>query len=313
MDSLKDKVTIFAPASVSNVGPGFDILGFALEGMGDTITLTTREDSAYVIEALGADLPTNPEKNVATVALRSFCSEVDYKGGFTIRIEKNFTPGSGLGSSASSAVGAVFAANELLETCYSKEELISYALDGEVLASGNRHADNVAPCMLGGFVAVKSCDPFDGFQVAYPKDLKVLIIFPDVVIKTAEAREILPKEVSMSKAILQSANMAGLINGLATSNYQLIKHSLHDVLAQPHRKKLIPGYDEVRASCWYNGSLGFNISGSGPTMFSFFLKDQSCEDIKSDISRFYNSVGINCRFHESGINGRGAEVLNIIA
>lgn len=312
MDSLKDQVTIFAPASVSNVGPGFDILGFALEGMGDTITLSKREDSAYVIEAVGADLPTDPEKNVATVALRSFCSEVDYKGGFTIRIEKNFTPGSGLGSSASSAAGAVFAANELLETGFSKEDLISYALDGEVLASGNRHADNVAPCILGGFVAVKSCDPFDAFQVAYPKDLKVLIIFPDVVIKTAEAREILPKEVSLSQAILQSANMAGLINGLITSDYKLIRQSLHDQLAQPYRKKLIPVYDEVKEVCMNSNAVGFNISGSGPAMFAFFKSDQELSSLKEQIESIYRAIDIKCRFHESAINGRGAEVLNSI-
>lgn len=310
MDTLKDKVTIFAPASVSNVGPGFDILGFALEGKGDTITLSTREDSAYIIEAIGADLPTDPEKNVATVALRSFCKEIGYKGGFTIRIEKNFTPGSGLGSSASSAVGAVFAANELLQTGYSKEELISYALDGEELASGNRHADNVAPCMLGGFVAVKSCDPFDGFQVAYPEDLKVLIIFPDIVIKTAEARSILPTEVSMSDAIQQAANMAGLINGLTTANYTMVKNSLKDVLAQPYRKKLIQAYDEVERLCEDSESIGFNISGSGPSMFSFFKKEQDLTQLRESIKELYSDRGINCRLHESVINGSGAEIVN---
>lgn len=310
MDTLKDKVTIFAPASVSNVGPGFDILGFALEGMGDTITLSTREDSAYIIEAIGADLPTDPERNVATVALMSFCKEIGYKRGLTIRIEKNFTPGSGLGSSASSAVAAVFAANELLQTGYSKEELISYALDGEELASGNRHADNVAPCMLGGFVAVKSCDPFDGFQVDYPKDLKVLIIFPDIVIKTAEARSILPTEVSMSDAIQQAANMAGLINGLTTANYTMVKNSLKDVLAQPYRKKLIQAYDEIERLCEDSESIGFNISGSGPSMFSFFKKEQDLTQLRESIKELYSDRGINCRLHESAINGRGVEIVN---
>jgi len=305
----KNSITVFAPASVSNVGPGFDILGFALEGMGDTITLTKKEGTVYTIKAIGADLPTDPEKNVATVALRSFCDAIGYKGGFEICIEKNFTPGSGLGSSASSAVGAVFAANQLLGAGYTKEELITHALDGEMLASGNRHADNVAPCMLGGFVAVKSCDPFNGFQVAYPEALKTLIIFPDVIIKTADARGILPREVSMSQAIQQAANMAGLINGLMTNNFQMIRDSLQDQLAQPFRKKLIPGYDEVEKLCQQSDSVGFNISGSGPSMFAFFKKEHDLSALKQSVSEFYKSQGIKCRFHESGINGRGVEVL----
>ena len=307
----KDSVKVFAPASVSNVGPGFDILGFALEAMGDKITLSKREGTAYIIDAVGADLPTDPEKNVATVALRSFCNEIGYEGGFLIRIEKNFTPGSGLGSSASSAVGAVFAANELLQAGYSKEELISFALDGESLASGHRHADNVAPCILGGFVAVKGCDPFDGFQVAYPKALKVLIIFPDIVVKTSDARGLLPKEVPMSLAIQQAANMAGLINGLTTANYIMIKNSLKDVLAQPYRKRLIQAYDEVGKLCEEHGSIGFNISGSGPSMFSFFKQEQDLTQLKESFKELYSAKGINCRLHESAINGRGAEVIDI--
>ena len=306
----KNSVKVFAPASVSNVGPGFDILGFALEGMGDKITLSKRNGEAYMIEAVGVELPTDPDKNVATVALKSFCDEIGYEGGFNIRIEKNFTPGSGLGSSASSAVGAVFAANELLDAGFSREELIKFALDGEMLASGNRHADNVAPCMLGGFVAVKSCDPFDGFQVAYPKGLKVLIVFPDVQIKTADARGILPKEISMTDAILQASNMAGLINGLTTANYRLIRDSLQDVLAQPYRKKLIPGYNDVETVCVENDAVGFNISGSGPTMFAFFKKEQDLSAIKKWIGEFYQAKGIACRFHESGINAKGVEILN---
>jgi homoserine kinase len=303
----KDSVKIFAPASVSNVGPGFDILGFALEGIGDTITLSKRNGQAYLIDAVGADIPQDPEKNVATVALSSFCKEVGYDGGFLIRIEKSFTPGSGLGSSASSAVGAVFAANELLNTGMTKEELVPFAFDGEMLASGHRHGDNVAPCMLGGFVAVKSCDPFDGFQISYPKALKVLILFPDVLVKTVEARGLLPREVPMAQAIEQAANMAGLINGLTTANYQMIRKYMKDQLAQPYRKKLIPGYDDVETVCLENEAIGFNISGSGPAMFAFFKADQNLEPLKKWVKDFYEAKGIACRFYESAINGRGVE------
>ncbi len=302
-------VTIFSPASVSNVGPGFDILGFALEGMGDTITLSTREDDQYVIEAIGADLPLDPEKNVATVGLRSLCDHLGYRGGFHIRIEKNFTPGSGLGSSASSAAGAVFAANALLEGGLSKEELVPFALDGEVVASKNRHADNIAPCMLGGFVAVKSCDPFDAFSVDYPNELKVLIVFPDVPIKTAEAREILPKSLDMATGIRQSANMAGLITGLMRSDYELIKNSLHDEFAQPYRKQLIPHYDQISDLAYQHDCIGFNISGSGPAMFGLFQAQTNTDELKSTIESIYTEAGIGIKFHESGINHRGVEHL----
>ena len=159
---MNRSITIFAPASVANVGPGFDILGFALEELGDIMTLTMRDDEQIVIKVIGADLPLEPENNVATVGLMSFCQHIGYTGGFDITIEKNFKPGSGLGSSASSAAGSVFAANALLDAGFSKEELVPFALDGEELASKNRHADNIAPCMLGGFVGVKSCSAYWG-------------------------------------------------------------------------------------------------------------------------------------------------------
>ncbi len=311
MSHRTQSVTIFSPASVSNVGPGFDILGFALDGMGDTITLATRADDQYVIEAVGAELPLAPEKNVATVGLKSFCDHLGYEGGFDIRIEKNFTPGSGLGSSASSAAGAVFAANALLEAGLTKEELVPFALDGEVVASKNRHADNIAPCMLGGFVAVKGCDPFDAFSVDYPNDLKVLIVFPDVPIKTAEAREILPKSIDMTTGIRQSANMAGLITGLMRSDYDLIRNAMHDGFAQPYRKQLIPHYDQVSELAYQYGSVGFNISGSGPAMFGLFRTETETKALKAAVEAIYTEAGIAIKFHESGINHRGVEMINV--
>lgn len=304
-----NSVKVFSPASVANVGPGFDILGFAINNIGDTITLTKRNDESYVIEAIGAELPLNPDQNVATVALKSFCNHVGHKGGFDIKIEKNFTPGSGLGSSASSAVGAVYAANELLELGFSREELITFALDGEALASGNRHGDNVVPCMLGGFVGVKNCDPYEGFQVSFPDDLNVLIVFPDVPIKTSEARAILPQTITLKDGIKQAANMAGLIKGLMDGDYSLIKASLQDVFAQPHRKKMIPQYDRVEDIIMKKGAIGFNISGSGPAMFAFFNKNQGLTEVKRQIESVYNAEQIHVQFLESTINKNGVTIV----
>jgi len=311
MFNIKDRsITVFAPASVANVGPGFDILGFAINGLGDTITLTHRDDEQYVIESVGADLPLEPANNVATVALRSFCDHVGHSGGFDIRIEKNFEPGSGLGSSASSAAGAVYAANELLQAGLSKEALVTFALDGEEVASKNRHADNIAPCMLGGFVGVTSCDPFKAFSVPYPNDLKVLVIFPDVVIKTAEARQILPQTIDLGTGINQAANMAGLVTGLIRNDYALISDSLQDEFAEPFRKKLIPLYDEVKAKALAKGSMGISISGSGPAMFSFFRASTDTSELQQELKALYKQANIGVVFHESGINHKGAELLN---
>ena len=308
---MKNKVTIFAPASIANVGPGFDILGFALNGLGDTITLSHRNDERYVIESVGAVLPLEPGDNVATVGLKSFSDHVGHKGGFDIRIVKNFKPGSGLGSSASSAVGAVFAANALLKTGLSKEALVPFALDGEEVASKNRHADNIAPCMLGGFVGVTSCNPFKSFSVPYPNDLKVLVIFPDVVIKTAEARKILPKRIDMSTGIKQASNMAGLVTGLISHDYELISYSLHDAFAEPYRKQLIPLYDKVKTTCLQRGSIGFSISGSGPAMFSFFRAKIDTAALQHSLREMYKKADIGVLFHESGINHRGVEIVNV--
>ncbi|MCO6361007.1 homoserine kinase [Roseivirga pacifica] len=305
MESIK----VFAPASVSNVGPGFDILGFALEGMGDVLTLTKTDVESFEIEAVGAELPLDPDKNVATVALKSFCKAINYDGGFHLKIEKNFTPGSGLGSSASSAVASVFAASQLLKTGHSKKELIHYALDGEQVASGNRHADNIAPCMLGGFVAVQQTDPYLGFGLSFPANLKALIIFPDIPIKTFEARAILPKALPIGTGIKQAANMAGLVHGLASADFDLIKDSLHDYFAQPYRKTLISGYDEVKRKCLEFGAYGFNLSGSGPTMFAFFKEDAVLDELKTVIAEMYAVIGKEVKFHESKINPRGVEVL----
>jgi len=301
-------ITVFSPASVSNVGPGFDVLGFPLEGVGEEVSVTRREDEQYVLSTEGADLPNDPDKNVAAVAIKSLCSAKDHTGGFDIHIVKHFTPGSGLGSSASSAVGAVFAVNELMGWGLTREELIPFALDGEYVASGGRHADNIAPCMLGGFVGVTSCDPFDAYQIPFPEDLKVLIILPEVVVKTAEARAILPKELSLSDGIQQWATMGGLVTGLVTNDYDRIKKSLSDLVATPYRKELIPGFDEVQGMALKANALGCNISGSGPAMFAFFRDQDDVILLQKKISIFYEGKDIPVKFFESKVNPRGVEL-----
>jgi len=306
-----EKVQVFSPASVANVACGYDIFGFALNGIGDYLELQKRSDDQLVItEVEGATLPMAPEKNVATVAIKSLLQEIGSKQGFDIKIRKEVIPGSGLGSSASSSAGAVFAANSLLGSPLSKMELVKHAMEGEALASQKPHADNIAPALLGGFTVVRSCEPeVDIFNVSYPEELNVLIIFPQIEVKTAEAKRLLGDTVSLDKARIQWGNVAGLVAGLSTGDWKLIGRSLEDVIAEPARKVLIPQYDNIKAMAMQSGAVGFNISGSGPSMFSLYREQKDLDQLKSEISDQYKSLGIECIFHQSTINSAGTVVV----
>ncbi len=306
-----ESVKVFSPASVANVACGYDIFGFALNDIGDEITLTKRKDSKLVItKVTGADLPLSPDKNVATVAISSLLERVHSTQGFDIEIHKNVNPGSGLGSSASSAAGAAFAANCLLGNPFSKSELIENAMAGEIVASQSAHADNVSPAMLGGFTVVRSCEPeVDVFQLDYPEDLLVLIVFPQVQVKTAEAKRMLGDSISLSKARIQWGNVAGLAAGLMKKDWGLIQRSLHDVVAEPVRKNLIPHYENIKEIAMNSGALGFNISGSGPSMFSFFHNEAEAKAGIEEIREIYNRLSIESFFHISHINPTGTHII----
>lgn len=307
-----DSVKVFSPASVANVACGYDIFGFALEKIGDEIVLEKRKDSRLVITNVeGADLPLSPEKNVATVAISSLLNHLKSSQGFNIEIKKNINPGSGLGSSASSAAGAVFAANELLGSPLNKTELITYAMQGEIVASQKAHADNVTPAMLGGFTVVRSCEPaVDVFQLNYPKDLRALIIFPKIQIKTSEAKKMLGDVVRLDKAREQWGNVAGLVAGLMTENWTLIQNSLVDVVAEPIRKTLIPHYDNVKEIALEHGALGFNISGSGPSMFGLYRDEASAQKVIEPVKAIFDRLSIDSFFHISSINPVGTHTLD---
>lgn len=306
-----ESVKVFSPASVANVACGYDIFGFALNEIGDEITLTKRNDSKLVItKVTGAELPLSPDKNVATVAISSLLERVHSTQGFDIEIHKNVNPGSGLGSSASSAAGAAFAANCLLGNPFSKTELIENAMAGEIVASQSAHADNVSPAMLGGFTVVRSIEPkVDVFQLDYPEDLVVLVVFPQVQVKTAEAKRMLGDTISLSKARVQWGNVAGLATGMMKKDWGLIQRSLQDVVAEPVRKNLIPHYDHVKEIAMNHGALGFNISGSGPSMFSFFRNESEARAGIEEIREIYQRLSIEAFFHISPINPKGTHII----
>ena len=306
-----NSIKVFAPASVANVACGYDIFGFALEGIGDTITLSKRPDDQLVVqEVFGAELPTDPAKNVATVAIKSLLDHLGSNQGFDISLEKGVPPGSGIGSSASSASAAVFAASQLMESGLSKKELLPFAMDGEFVASKSYHADNVSPSLLGGFCAVRSVQPHvDVFQIKTPGELRTLIIFPQVTVNTAEAKKILGDTIALEKARVQWGNVAGLVHGMMTENWELISNSLEDVVAEPLRKSFIPHYEQVKEVVLKKGAVGFNISGSGPAMFAFFKKSDPIDSIISEINDIYKKASIECRCYTSKINEKGAEVV----
>ncbi|MEQ9232000.1 MAG: homoserine kinase [Cyclobacteriaceae bacterium] len=306
MDSIK----VFAPNTVANVGCGYDVLGFALEGYGDELTVSKRSDSDLVITKIeGADLPMDSETNVATVAIKAMLSQLGSNQGFDLTIKKSINPGSGLGSSASSSAGAVFAANELLGKPFTKHELVAFAMEGERSSSGSAHADNVAPSLLGGFTVVRSYDPLDVFNVPFPSELLAVIIYPEVQVKTADAKRVLKKQVDLKDAVRQWGNMAGMISGLMSGNFERIGVSMEDVIVEPVRGMLIPFYDEAKRVALECGALGFNISGSGPSSFALTNNPDTAEKIRRACAAVYDEGGISTISFVSRINQEGTKVI----
>ena len=310
---IGDSIKVFAPASVSNVGPGFDILGFAINEPGDEIILTKNSNEKLEVSAITGDsgkLPHDIEKNTASVAIKSLLDKYEISQGISIEVNKKMGLGSGLGSSAASAVGAVYAANKLLELNLSVEELLPHALAGEFVASKAIHADNVAPSLYGGFVLIRGYDPIDIIKINAPSDLFCTVIYPNIEIKTSEARAILPNEVSLKNVISQTGNVSALIYGLATDDYSLISRSLNDVIIEPVRSKLITGYYEIKKSAMEAGALGCNISGSGPSMFALSKSEEIANKIASETKRVVTELGIGGVTYVSQINQVGPKIMD---
>ena len=305
-----NEIKIFSPATVANVACGYDVLGFCLDSVGDEMLIRKVDKKGIQITKIeGFDLPLKTELNVAGVSAIAMYEALQPDCGFEIEIYKNIKPGSGIGSSAASAVGSVFAMNALLGSPLNKTELIQFAMKGEALASKCEHADNLAPALFGGFTLVKSLSPLEILEIPSPDNLFATIIHPQIEVKTADSRAILPKEVKLQDAIVQWANFGSLILSLHTSNYQLMKRSLHDAIIEPHRCKLIPFYKEVKYVALKSGALGTNISGSGPSIFSLSEGIETASLVSDAIKKVYSNTGINFDIHISKINTEGIKVL----
>jgi homoserine kinase len=306
---MKEKIKVFAPASVANICCGFDVMGFAINEPGDILVLSKNEqDKINIINHTPYDfIPIDPKNNTAGVALLSYLDKIDSKQGFDIEIVQKIRPGSGLGSSASSAAAAVFAANELLGQVLKKEELVEPAMQGEVVASGSIHADNVAASMLGGFILARSCDPVDIVKIDYPKSLNCVIVHPFVEVKTLEARSLLPNTIPLKTAIDQWANVGGLVTGLYKEDFDLIKRSMVDQVAEPVRSVLIPGFDILKERAQSCCALGTGISGSGPSVFSLTENRECAEKVALLFKQTYDEMGIGCDIYVSGVNVDGTK------
>tara|TARA_R110002012_G_scaffold112553_1_gene258352 strand:+ start:343 stop:1266 length:924 start_codon:yes stop_codon:yes gene_type:complete len=303
-----EEIKVFCPATIANVSCGFDVLGLALDSVGDEMTIRKiSEKGIRITKIIGQDLPLETENNVAGVAGLAFLEKSDYEGGFEIEIDKRIKPGSGIGSSAASSTGAVWGMNELLGRPFSKLELVKFAMQGEKLASDVAHADNVAPAIFGGFTLVRSYEPLDIIPIPTPSELFATVIHPQIEIKTSDSRKILKTTISMQQGIQQWGNLGGLVAGLFQNDYDLIGRSLHDHIVEPIRSILIPAFDEIKANAIKAGALGCGISGSGPSIFALSKGEEIAQKVADSMKETYQNIGVDFDIHISKVNSQGVK------
>lgn len=305
-----NEIKIFCPATIANISCGFDVLGLCLETVGDEMIIRKSNVQGIKIKKIvGEDLPLETSKNVAGVAALALLDAIDYKFGFEIEIYKNIKPGSGIGSSAASAAGAVFGINELLGKPFTRKELVEFAMKGEAIASGSEHADNVAPAILGGITLVRSSAPLDIIKIESPSELFATVIHPQIELKTSEMRAVLQPMIPLKSAILQWGNLGGLIAGFYTSDYELISRSLHDEIVEPLRGPFIPKFDVIKKTALENGALGSGISGSGPSIFALSKGIETANRIGKAMFVVYEDMNIPFEIHVSKVNPEGVKII----
>jgi homoserine kinase len=305
-------VKAFAPATVANVSCGFDILGFAIDAIGDVVEVREKSDPGLRVVSIQGDegkLPYEVEKNTCAVAIQAMLDEMGREVGFEIFLEKGLPLGSGMGSSAASAVAALVAANRILGDPFEKKDLLPFAIAAEKVACGAGHADNVAPSLLGGFVLIRDYHPLDVVKLHVPEGLYCTLLHPHFELRTADSRSVLRDSVSLKHSTIQSGNVAGLIAGLFLEDFDLIGRSLKDVIAEPYRATLIPGFYETKEAVKAAGALGMGISGSGPTMFALCQGAELSKEIIPAVEQVYESIGLGVDAYHSAINTRGAYVI----
>ena len=302
-----------APATVANVSCGFDIFGFAVEAPADEVEITLTSSPGVVIQDIvgdGGRLPREAWKNTAGVGVEAYLKKIGSNTGARIILYKNLALGSGMGSSAASSVAALVAINQLHDNILTREELLPFAMEAERIACGSAHADNVAPSLLGGFVLIRGYDPLDVATIPTPDDLFCTLVHPHLELKTEDSRRVLKPTIPIRDAITQWGNIAGLVVGLMKPDYGLIARSLHDVVAEPIRSVLIPGFDVIKEKAVREGALGCGISGSGPTIFSLCRDRATAERVGSCIREEFDTFNLKSDVFVSRVNREGAKIIN---
>lgn len=308
---MSESIRVKAPATVANLGSGFDLLGLAIHQIADEVLVSKRSDSKLVIKDIEGDgglLPRNADENTCTVAIQSLLRKLNTEQGFDVEIKKHIAFNSGLGSSASSAVAGVFAVNELLGNPLTKEQLIAPALDGEYIASKGFHADNVAPCMFGGITYIRELNPLSILQMPFNTNTFLVVLYQYVTVSTAAARSILPALYERAVLTKQSSRIASLLMGLTNQNDDYLSFGLGDEIATPYRKQLIPHFDALEDLAKSNDVIGFNISGSGPSVFAWCKNETQAAAVKKDWATFFEQKKERCEIYVSSINTQGVTV-----
>jgi len=315
---VNDTIKVFASATVANVACGFDSLGFAINEPGDEVTVTINDSGLVRITDIAGDggkLPYEAHKNTASVAVLTMLEELQRRGddrggkGFDIAVRKFMPLGSGLGSSAASSVAAIVAANELLGRPFTREGLLPFVMQSEKIACGAAHADNVAPALLGGFILVRSYDPLDVVRLHVPEDLWCAVVHPHIELLTEDARRVLKKNIRLDDAVVQWSNLAGLITGLMKEDYDLMSRSLNDIIFEPVRSLLIPGFDAVKGEALAHGALGCSISGSGPSIFALCRGEDKARVVGTAMAQAFEPYRLGTDLYISPINHQGPRIL----
>ena len=308
------EVRVFAPATVANVACGYDVLGFAIDAPGDEVVARFSDKPGLRITKITGDdgkLPMTVEGNTAGVAALDLLRHLGMQErGIEMEIHKKMPFGSGLGSSAASAVAGAYAVNKLIGEPLYKKQLLPFAMTGEASADGAYHADNVGPSLLGGIVFIRSNEELDIAQLPVPKNLWAAVVHPDIEILTKVAREILPTSIPIENATTQIGNLGGLICGLIQEDYGLISRSIHDVIAEPQRQKLIPEFYKAKRAALSSGALGFSISGAGPSVFALCEGEESAKKAAEAVAQVFTDINLENQAYVSRINLNGVHVVS---
>lgn len=305
-------VRVFAPATVANLACGFDVMGLAINAPGDFVEMKKNDLHEIRIVKMtgdGGKLSRDADKNTAGVSVAAMMRYMELNQGFDIVLKKQMPLGSGLGSSAASSAAAVFAANELMGRPFEKSALVHFAMEGERVACGSAHADNVAPCLLGGIVLIRSYDPLDIISLPVPSNLHVVVVHPHVEVLTRDSRAVLPQEIKMKTGITQWANTAAFVAGLFQSDYQLISRAVEDHVAEPARAALIPHFYAVQEAALLKGALACSISGSGPSIFALTQGAAKANLVAAEMKKVFRKHKTACDVFVSPVNKKGTRVI----